>query len=428
MKLSEKKLNVKSILLITVILPVIVIIVSSVAIYFTAKSVQPGSVFDPAALTASEYEAPSSGKEALEEFTQYITKGINSGILKYSGKTSADTGAIECKNEEIGKILSYMSGSFASHFEGFYEENAISYGEDAAFIETLLPGSTPDSFEAAENENIITLTLTYKKVFDNMYFYGSDKKAVSMFIEENKNVFSCTAESLVPGDVVYTLQINEKTSEIMSLEIKRSYSFSFVATFTNTLSSIGSTSVSMTPAFSEKYDFSFAGISIEEDIKTLDKNGYDTLTVIPRTEENLAEDEYSLSFSSSDENIATVDENGQVTAVNESESPAVITVTLSYLGKTFTDSCEVYVVTPVEKVTLSATELSLEKGEKASLTAEVSPEDATIKTVLFHSSDEKVAKVSENGEITAVSEGTATITAYSAHGFISAECSVTVTE
>ena len=46
MKLSEKKLNVKSILLITVILPVFVIVISSVAIYITAKSVQPGSTLD----------------------------------------------------------------------------------------------------------------------------------------------------------------------------------------------------------------------------------------------------------------------------------------------------------------------------------------------------------------------------------------------
>lgn len=428
MKLSEKKLNVKSIILITVILPVVVIIVSSVAIYFTAKSVQPGSTFDVSVLNAHEYEAPVSEEEALKEFTQYITDGVNSGIMKYSGKTYAGTGEIQCDNEATGKILSYMSGSFASHFEGFYEDASIAYGEDASFIETLLPGSTPDAFEAAENEDIITLTLTYKKVFDNMYFYGTDKKAVSMFIEENKSVFSCHTQSLVPGNVIYTLQVNSKTSEIISLEIKRSYSLSCVATFTNTLSEIGSVSLSMAPEFSERYDFSFAGISIEEDIKTLDKNGYDTLSVIPRTEENLAEDEYSLSFSSSDESVATVDENGQVTAVSESEKPAVITVTLNYLGKTFTDSCPVYVVTPVEKVTVSTTELSVKKGEKASLTAEVSPDEATIKTVLFHSSDESIATVDENGEITAVSEGTATVTAYSAQGFISAECNITVTE
>ena len=68
--------------------------------------------------------------------------------------------------------------------------------------------------------------------------------------------------------------------------------------------------------------------------------------------------------------MATVDENGQVTAVSESQNPAVITVTLNYLGKTFTDSCPVYVVTPVEKVTVSTTELSVKKGEKAAKISE----------------------------------------------------------
>lgn len=69
---------------------------------------------------------------------------------------------------------------------------------------------------------------------------------------------------------------------------------------------------------------------------------------------------------------------------------------------------------PVETVTLSRGELSLDKGESAKLTAEVSPADATIKSVSWSSSDPRVVYVHPvTGQITARAEGSATITATS---------------
>lgn len=428
MKLSEKKLNIKSIILITVILPVIVILVSSVAIYFTAKSVQPGSVFDTSVLEKTEQEIPQTNEEALSMLTSLVTDAVNSNILKFSGNTNVEIQDITCKNENIGEIFSFLSGSFSSHLASFYEPSNIKYGEDASLILKLLPESVPDSFTADITDGILTLELTFEKVFKNMYFSGTDKTAVMMFSKENESVFSCAGESLIPGTVKYALTADTTKNRIVSFSVNRSYTYSSTVTFVNTLQNIGTTTLSMKPVFTEKYDFSFAGIEIEEEIKTLDKNGYDTLTVTPFTEAELSEDEFSLKFISSDPTVAAVDENGQVTAVKESDKTVVITVELQYLGKTFTDTCLIYVVKEVEKITVSDTELSLKTGGSAVLTAEVSPADATIKTVNFHSSDENVVKVNSEGEITAISGGTATVTAYSEQGFIAAECTVTVTE
>ena len=77
----------------------------------------------------------------------------------------------------------------------------------------------------------------------------------------------------------------------------------------------------------------------------------------------------------------------------------------------------------VASVSISQTSLSLEIGATASLTATVSPSDATNKTVSWTSSNSTVATVS-NGVVTAVSEGSATITAMA--GGKSASCLVTV--
>ncbi len=428
MKLSEKTLNVKSILLITIILPVVVIFASSIAIIITAKSVQPGSVFDISVLETDEYAVPETNEEALSQFTSLINDAVSSGIIRYSGKTEIEIRDIKCSNENAEKIFSFLSGKFSSHMKEGFEESSIKYGEDASALPEILPESTPDLYSCENENDKITLKLTYTKVFGNMYFSAKDKTAVSMLAKENESVFSSINEKLVPCDVVFTLTYDNKTKEISCLSVERAYTYSSNISFVNTLYKAGSASLSMTPVFTESYEISYAGIKIEEDIKTLTKNGYDTLTITPFTESNLSEDEYTLSFTSSDESVATVDENGQVSAVNESEKSVTVTVTLQYLGKTFTDSCKVYVVTPVEKMTVSDTAVTLKTGEKKEISGKVSPDDATIKTVLFHSSDEGVAKVSENGEITATGKGTAIITAYSEEGFIAAECTVTVTD
>ena len=80
----------------------------------------------------------------------------------------------------------------------------------------------------------------------------------------------------------------------------------------------------------------------------------------------------------------------------------------------------------VTGISLSKTELSLEEGKSETLTATVKPDDATDKTVTWESSDSEKVTV-ENGKVTAVAEGTATITATTKDGGKTAECAVTVT-
>ncbi|MBO4263903.1 MAG: Ig-like domain-containing protein [Bacteroidales bacterium] len=133
--------------------------------------------------------------------------------------------------------------------------------------------------------------------------------------------------------------------------------------------------------------------------------------------------EKAIAWSSSDDKVATVNENGLVLAVGGGE--AVITATSLDGGKT--GSCAVK-VTPsfieVTEVKLNETTLTLEAGQKATLTATVSPADASDPTVSWSSSDETVATVAD-GVVLAVAAGTATITAKA--GEQEATCEVTVT-
>ena len=78
----------------------------------------------------------------------------------------------------------------------------------------------------------------------------------------------------------------------------------------------------------------------------------------------------------------------------------------------------------VTGVTLDKSTLTLNVGETGTLTATVTPETATENTVTWSSSDDTIATVDKDGKVTAVAEGTATITAKA--GDQSATCAVTV--
>ncbi len=129
----------------------------------------------------------------------------------------------------------------------------------------------------------------------------------------------------------------------------------------------------------------------------------------------------NITWTTSNSSVATV-KDGTVTAV--AAGTATITAS-SNNGKTA--SCTVTVTDPNVEVTgisLNKTSAEITKGSTLSLTATVSPSDATDKTVTWTTSNSSVATVS-NGTVTAIGAGTATITATTSNG-ITATCTITV--
>lgn len=132
-----------------------------------------------------------------------------------------------------------------------------------------------------------------------------------------------------------------------------------------------------------------------------------------------------IEWKSSDESVATVSQTGLVTALKEGSS--AITVITNDGG--FKATCDVTVnkkVIAVTGVVLGKTELTLVEGEEEKLAVAVTPENATDKSVVWESSNESAAAVSQDGLVTAVEEGKATITVKTNDGGFSASCEVTV--
>ncbi|WXJ88712.1 hypothetical protein MTKAM_02710 [Moorella thermoacetica] len=146
-----------------------------------------------------------------------------------------------------------------------------------------------------------------------------------------------------------------------------------------------------------------------------------------------------VTWSTSDEKIATVDDQGNVKGV--AVGKATITVTTADGG--FTDTCEVTVVRRsgggggggggggsttihVTGVSLDKTSLTMTVGDTAQLTATVTPDNASNKSVTWSSDNAAVATVDNTGKVTAVAAGTATITVKTVDGGYTASCVVTV--
>ena len=167
---------------------------------------------------------------------------------------------------------------------------------------------------------------------------------------------------------------------------------------------------------------SVAGVSLDKTEIVLVEGSSEKLTA---TVEPTNATNKNVTWSSDHEAIATVDQNGTVTARRGGQ--ATITVTTADGSKTATCTVRVRIQIgePVQSVGLNKTELALEVGKTGTLEAKVEPSDATNKNVTWSSSNSEVATV-DNGVVTAVSAGEAIITVTTEDGGKTATCKVTV--
>ena len=131
----------------------------------------------------------------------------------------------------------------------------------------------------------------------------------------------------------------------------------------------------------------------------------------------------SLKWNSSNGNVATVSSDGTVTA----KSPGTANITcVTTDGSKKSATCTVTVKQGVTGITLNKTSATIGVGNSTQLTANVSPSNATNKSVKWSSSNTGVATVNGNGQVTGVGVGTTTITCRSSDGNATASCTVTV--
>jgi LPXTG-motif cell wall-anchored protein len=160
-------------------------------------------------------------------------------------------------------------------------------------------------------------------------------------------------------------------------------------------------------------------VSLNKDTLSLEKG--DTETLVATYSPTDTTEDTTITWSSSNEKVATVNSTGTVTAVGGGQAKIK-----AQIGSCSAE-CTVNVTVALTDITLNKDKVDLVKGQSEKITVAYVPTDTTdSKTITWASSDEKIAKVESDGTITGVGEGKTTITATC--GSISKTVTVTVTE
>ncbi|MBQ1649149.1 MAG: Ig domain-containing protein, partial [Bacteroidales bacterium] len=152
---------------------------------------------------------------------------------------------------------------------------------------------------------------------------------------------------------------------------------------------------------------SVTGVSLNKNSLNMEEGESESLvaTIAPSNATNKA-----VNWTSSAPGVATVDGNGKVTAVKAGS--ATITVTTSDGSKT--SKCEVKVsakIIEVENIVVTPETAEIFEGETVTLSATISPEDASDKSITWESRSPGIAVVDNKGVVTGVSDGIVNIDA-----------------
>ena len=194
-------------------------------------------------------------------------------------------------------------------------------------------------------------------------------------------------------DKTYTLSADKTTLDFGAICAGDAQPAAQTVTITNT----GNQQVTVKLPIATNFDIA-AGKGFENGSATIEPNGTATFTVQPKA--GLAVGEYKEALTVSNQNAGEV------------------TLTLTFKVNPV----------PVSGLTLNQNTLALFAGDSATLTAAVTPDNATNKTLTWTSSNTAVATVDQSGKVTAVAPGTAAITVTTNDGSGKvASCPVTVT-
>ena len=253
---------------------------------------------------------------------------------------------------------------------------------------------------------------------------GDDDKPVVQSIEISKS------EASVKVGEKITLTVSHSPADLPAPEYEWNSSDETIATVENGIvygKSVGEVTISVSSFNLKLKDIckvtvtpiEATGIKLSESEKMMTTGESFRLeyTIEPENTTNK-----EVEWESSDKTIATVNADGEVTAVSDGKC----TITVKVKGSDTSAKCVVK-VNPIKVtgVTLNETTKSIEAGESFTLTATVSPENAKDKSIKWSSSDPNIAKV-EDGLVTALAKGTCNIIATTNDGNFKAQCTVNV--
>ncbi len=424
-------------------------------------------------------ESDSFGKTALQTVVlPYKVTYIGSGAFDTSTLTSisipAQTTSIYTNafgTRETPEELT-ITGDTGSYAETYAKEKGYTFVTGNA-AETITLSKTEQKLSVGDNCQL-NVSITPIGTTGAIVWSSSDEDVVT--VTPSADVTKATIRAIAAGEADITVTCQEKTATchvtankyVKSLKLSKEYA---VITDYNGQMQLNAT---VTPIDAENAELVW--VSANPEIATVDQDGLVTavsnglVKIYARTidgamqtsclvsvnmtvdieriaftrknvflsggtkqldvivEPAVAQTQNAVKFSSSDEGIATVDENGLLTAVAD----GTCDITVQTRDGKHKDVCHVTiqaVEVPVTGITISENSVVLDDAVRtAVLHANVVPQNADVQNIIWESEDESIVSVDENGTVRAQNCGMTYVHAISLDGEYEAKCAVTVKE
>ena len=173
-------------------------------------------------------------------------------------------------------------------------------------------------------------------------------------------------------------------------------------------------------------DITKKGIRLDKYNIILDMSGNKTAKLTATISQDISNKNSKITWTTSDSTKVQVDQEGNITAKAITTSNNAVTITAT-TSSGYNASCLVVVKSSITSISVSPTSGNMEVNQTLQLTLVIDPETTTEK-ITWKSRNKDVAKVDNNGKVTAIGNGKVEIIAQNPSGTIKAICTLTVTE
>lgn len=178
---------------------------------------------------------------------------------------------------------------------------------------------------------------------ETYYFTEKDEAAKAWLLAELKDVAQISDETVALTDVTYRADVNRLNDRLTKLEIARTYHVRATMTPVGKYAPLGVRTVEFDYRATDCFNFVTYGVRFTTHAVALSPKESHTLPVELVLPDDLPKEDFTLNFEVT-QGEGDVDGTGVFTAhVEASEIPDVVTVTLTYDGKTYTDTLDIYV-------------------------------------------------------------------------------------
>ncbi len=455
----KKKLDREKIFMTALIFALIAIFIGLFSYGLSSVLAMEGTM-PPNILEEGLTPAPTDKVQALDFLNRAVSKATaEKPKLDTADNFEVDTDSLEVSgSDELKTAMLYAVEEFDEQLDSNFEAVSTDFGEEIAnsiniptitvnditdftcdYIFYKCPSCGEENSEELPNCELCGGANPYNKQYRDEYTVTLTVAINDSTLDGNFNRRSADEARALCGDTldgyadIENLQIayeelklvyrvQRKTDKITYLDYSKIMAVDADINFLGKYASLEKVNTKFIIEENNSYSFTWPGLALSAHEMTVEPKGTNNLlATLTCTDPKIP----TVTWSSSDDSILTVDEEGYFKA-GKTEGEAIITASFEFNGETYTDECKVQVKYSVESSKMKDKSIEMNIGETETLEVKISPDKATIKTVKWYTEDETVATVNENGVVTAISSGVVTVYSVTDDGYYKSSCEVTV--